>query len=300
MDLSMIKMQLCMLCMLAVGFICGKRKMLSAEGRREITDIFVKVILPCNVLSSFCEHVPFEKIKTGLPIIVIYSLVLISAWLLGRIIYRKFEPGQKKIFIYSTIVSNAHFLGFPVIQALWGSEAIIYASMALIPIVFFTWTLGLSQFVAVSKAEGVKAFLTHPCFIALLIGMLLTAFQADIPGPIAEAITRFGNCVMPISVLLIGTMLADIELKGLFDWRNILGSAVRLLVLPLLTLLVLRLLGVSEEIVRVTVIMVAMPVAIITAILAEQYKADVKCASQLVFLSTAASLFTLPAIYYFL
>ena len=95
-------------------------------------------------------------------------------------------------------------------------------------------------------------------------------------------------------------MLADIELKGLFDWRNILGSAVRLLVLPLLTLLVLRILGVSEEIVRVTVIMVAMPVAIITAILAEQYKADVKCASQLVFLSTVASLFTLPAIYYFL
>lgn len=299
MDLSMVKMQLCILLMLIAGFACGKAGLFSTEGRKALTNIFTKVVLPCNVLSSFCTHVPLAEIKSGLPMILIYSLVLLCSWLIGKLLFKNAPQEEKNIYIYAALMSNAHFLGFPVVEALWGSKALIYASMALIPIVFFSWTLGLGLFVMSNKKDGVKAFLTHPCFIALIIGLILTAFQTDIPGPAAEAITRFGGCVMPFSVLLIGSNLSEINLGGIFRFKNILSCSLRLLIIPFLTLLILHFFRVSEEITRIVVVMVGMPVAMITAVLAEQYHADTKSASQLVFLSTVGSLFTLPVLYLF-
>ena len=100
----------------------------------------------------------------------------------------------------------------------------------------------------------------------------------------------------PLAMILIGTTLAEMDFREAFCGEAWLLSAVRLLILPLVTLLILRMTGIDWFLTSVAVTLVAMPVATTTAVLSERFGADYLLASKCVFLSTLLSLVTVPAI----
>ncbi|MGB3367563.1 MAG: AEC family transporter, partial [Acidaminobacteraceae bacterium] len=106
-----------------------------------------------------------------------------------------------------------------------------------------------------------------------------------------------GSTTTPLSMMFIGFILADVNLRELYtDKGPFAVSFVRLLILPLIVLFVLKAFGLEGYMVSIPVLLTAMPAAANTSILASRYGGDVKLASKAAFVSTLLSILTIPII----
>lgn len=99
----------------------------------------------------------------------------------------------------------------------------------------------------------------------------------------------------PLAMLIVGSLLANLKLKEVFAEPSIYyATLLRLIILPLLTMGIMRLLGSGGLVLQVMVTIMAMPAATTTVILAEKYGGNPEYASRIVFISTIISMITIP------
>lgn len=291
---TMINLQLQIFTLVALGYYIGKKNIISPRCRQCLTDIFIQFILPCNIISSFQIKFTHDVAKNMFGIIIISFGIQFLSFFLSKILYPVEEDRQKKVLQYATIVSNAGFMGNPIVAGVYGVKGLLYASIALIPLRIFMWSAGLSLFTATDKNKVVKQLLTHPCIIAVEIGMILMIGQIKLPIFLDNAVSGLGNCVTPISMIIIGSILAEVKLNSMINRQILYYTIIRLIAIPLFILTILRLLHVDPLIIGVSVLLAGMPAGSTTAILAEKYNGDAKFASKCIFVSTILSLITLP------
>lgn len=290
----MLKLQLTMFFIMALGWICAKRGIFTKSGREAVTGLFINLMIPASIISAFFESLTPETIVRGLYMVAAYTVCLLLAWLAGKALYRRFPMRQQKILKYATIVSNAQFMGFPVIQAMTGSEGLVLASMAMIPVSVFTWTIALAQFTEINGRQGIRNTLTNPCFCAVVIGVGLVFLPIPLHPGITDALQAVGNCVMPVSMLIIGSILAETDIRSVLDWKLYYFSFIRLIAIPAVLYFLFTAVHLDPLVKNVTVIMAAMPAGTVTAMLAEKYGADARFASSVIFISTLLGIVSLP------
>jgi len=133
---------------------------------------------------------------------------------------------------------------------------------------------------------------------ALSVVLLLS--RIHVPAVIADTISTLAGATIPLSMLIIGTSLGAISVRAaLTDWRVYAVSAVRLLVCPLLTWLVLRPF-VSGVLLGIPVLLAACPSAMVVTALCLQYERSDAFASKCIFLSTVLSAVTIPLLIWLL
>ncbi|MDP3488106.1 MAG: AEC family transporter, partial [Bacillota bacterium] len=114
-----------------------------------------------------------------------------------------------------------------------------------------------------------------------------------------QSIKMIGSLTTPLSMIIVGALLSSINAREIFsNWRVYAISTARLIIIPVLVWLSLRLLTDNVLLVGVPTIIAAMPAAANTAILAQEYGASPRLASQVVFISTLLSVLTIPLLVY--
>lgn len=282
-----------MFLMVIIGMILTKRGMLTDAGRKSLTDITINLLIPCNMLAAFlqADHGMMGQMLT----VMLVSLVIqIVQFTLSKILFRGMEEGKKSVMRYGTMVSNAGFLGNPMVEGMYGHDGLLLASVFLVPVRLFYWTVGLACFVKVDKKNVIKTALTHPCILSVLIGLLYMFFPIPLPTFLTRTITSFSSAMTPVTMLIIGAILAEVDLRTIFSKETVWMSILRLFILPAMVLLGVKLAGLPHLMSSVSVILIAMPVATTTAILAARYDRDYQFATKTVVLSTILSLFTIP------
>ena len=130
--------------------------------------------------------------------------------------------------------------------------------------------------------------------LAAIIGVIIMIFEIPLPSTIARSIQYLSDCLMAISMLLIGSVLYGMDLKNVFRADVWLFVVVRLILAPAASLLLCLLVGSDFMTCSVCVLMAAMPSASITAVFAARYHKDVEYGSLIVAVSTALSIVTIP------
>ena len=163
-------LQLALFLMIIIGMLLTKKRVISDEGKRCLTDICVDVIIPCNILKSCL--IPFKgNLWETFSHIFLAGLILqIIFMILNQFLFQRYSPDRQKVLKYGTLVCNSGFLGYPVAEGIYGPLGLFYASIFLIPLRIVMWSVGTSYFIAqnATKKELAKKVLTHPCIIALL------------------------------------------------------------------------------------------------------------------------------------
>ena len=103
-----------------------------------------------------------------------------------------------------------------------------------------------------------------------------------------------------LAMALVGAILADVPVRGVWEPKALYLVAVRQIALPVLCLLCLKALQLDALTIGVSVTLSGMPIGSTTAILAQKYGADARFASKCVFISTLTSLLTVPVLTLFL
>lgn len=278
-----------------------KKGVLNTEISKSISWIVVNIANPAMILSGSINSEKAVEGKEllmtmGLAVLVYVGLIVVS--LLIPIILR---VPQKSVGVYRviTIFSNIGFMGFPLISALYGTDALLYASVFLIPFNLLIYTYGIF---ALKTNEGQKEKMDlsralNIGVICCLISIVLSFVHIEMPSFVKTTVLTLSNLCAPLSMMVIGVSMADMDLKKLFaDVRLLIFSVLKLIVLPVLGLWILKQFITNEMLLGVCMVMIATPVASMTAMLAQQYDGDYELASGSVVLTTILSVVTMPIV----
>ena len=280
---------------IAMGFTANRLGILGGETDQKISKLLLCLTLPAMLLGSVCtgDALPETSVVLGTlgVAVVFYSLefafVLAVPPLLGG------TPGQQGVWRYTLAFPNVAFIGYPVVTALFGAEALFYAVILVLPFNLMTFTLG-PLLLTGAKRFSLRQMLS-PCVLASALALGLALLRLRPPAVVGEALNFMGNITVPLSLLFVGSLLAGIPLgRMLASPRLWILTAVRLLVLPAVLCLLLRRMGTEPLILGVAVIQMAMPTAMNGSLLCMEYGGDAECMAQITFVSTLASIVTIP------
>lgn len=279
--------------LLLTGFFF--RKFIVGETfQKELTSVIINLILPCNIITSFKIEMD-NALLTGSLLTLLVSLInQIGCLLLAGLLFRWCTRENQPVMKYGMLCSNAGFLGTPIAEGIWGSEGILLAAIFLIPQRVFMWTAGLSFFERGSKTNFVSKLLKNPCIDAVIFGLVLMITRFQLPTALDDAITAFSRCNTGISMFLIGMVASKIKLKDFVDKEILYLSAIRLIILPFVSLSCCWLLRIDGLARGISVILTAMPVGGTTAVLAAKYDRSPEFAAGCVATSTILSLIAIP------
>ena len=293
---KMLSTQALMFIYILVGVIISKTKVLKKEGRSSFIGLLINMTLPCMILHSFEQDVGIQELISAGHALVISACCCLAAYFIGKLIWRKKPAEKRAVMEFATMFSNQGNAGLPIISLVFGAQGVFYTSFLLIPVRVLMWTLGVSLFVKQEGKARWKTLLINPSLLVVFVGLALLLTPLKLPQVVSTAVTNIGNMTGPLSMMIIGASLADMNLREALDRDALILSAVRLIAMPVLAMLVLRALNVNTLIWQVQATLIAMPAASNTAILAEMYGRDHTYAAKCVFVSTILSLVTVPCL----
>ena len=297
MNTIIVEQVIILILMMTVGFFLRKQGVFTNEVNKGLSYLLVNITLPAMILYSFNFAFSMELLTSAAIMLSCAFGIHISLILLSMLFYGHFSDPKKYIFKFSTVFSNCGFVGFPVVQGLLGNIGVFYTSIFTIPFNLFMWSYGVSLFMR-QKSSGLwKNVLKNPPLIATMTGLLVFLLSLQLPSPVLKTLGSIGNMTTPISMFIIGSMLADVKPKDVFnDFSVYYLSVIKLLAAPVLTCYALRFFNTDPTLVAVSVILVAMPSATMVGVFAEKYNSDKALASKCAFMTTILSMLTIPLV----
>lgn len=284
-----------MFLLILVGTALRALKIITDEGKKCLTDIIIYAILPCNIIKAFCTDLGDHILKRFSVLILVAAASQILALFTAKMMYRKMNKRDIPIYQYATVCSNSGFIGNPLAEGIFGSTGLIYASVFLLPQRVVMWTAGVSFFSKTdNKKNAYKKVLTHPCMLATYIGFAIMLLPIQLPSVLSKAIASISGCCTPMTMMYMGVILADVNVKELIDRQQLYYCFLRLIALPLILYLGCMALKIDPLITGVSVLLMGMPAGSTTSLLAAKYGADERTATKCVVLSTLLSIITIP------
>lgn len=286
---------------LAVGYAAYKFKFMDDGFLKKISNFIICVANPFMILGGLLgEEKSTENLKNGFMVLGIAFVLFLLCGIIAYLSCAWFKDYDKrKIGEFSTIFSNCGFMGFPVLYAAMGSKGKFYCAFFLVAFNLVLWTYGIS--IMARKRTDIKRnflntffnFGTVPCFI----GIILYIIPYKLPAVLTDTFDMIGGVCTPFAMFIIGGLLASVPLKSLFTESKVyyLGF-VKLVLLPLVTALICKFVGMDEELVYFFTLMVAMPSASNTAMYAEKYDIAPVFGATVAGMSTAMSVITIPLV----
>lgn len=291
---TLITLQITIFLLVAMGFVLKKIHIIGPQGQKNINDMVIYVILPCNILRAFLDSPAENGFLSYLEVLIISVFIQAFCVIYGKIAFRKEPEGRQKCLRYGTICSNAGFLGNPIAEGVYGAEGLMLASIYLIPQRIMMWSSGLAVFSGTSdKKQTIKKVLTHPCILACILGIMFMLADIQLPPGLDGMVTAVGNCNTAMSMMVIGMILADINIRDFWDKTVVKYTIHRLIIIPAAVYAVCRFLPLDRTAFGICVLLAAMPAGATTSILAEKYEMEPAFATKMVIFSTLLSLPTI-------
>lgn len=287
--------------MLSAGFAARKSGVIDQHTTKGLSALLIKVTLPALIFTSMQKDFSPALLRESFIITAlslgVYGLYFVIALFTGKVL----RGGKRDTGVYqfAILFPNVGFFGFPVLSSVFGEGSIFYAAMFNIPFHFFVFTLGVYLMTRGHEEDAVfdwKLFFS-PGIIATVAGFVFFVFSLKLPSVVYDPVKFVGDVTIPLSMITVGSMLTEVHHKELIaGWRVYFISFMRLILLPAVVFVFVRLFTDNPMLISVPVVIAAMPVAVNAPLIAQEYNGNALLASRILFLSTLLSLFSLPLV----
>lgn len=275
-----------------VGFALFKTGKITKQGSRELATLLLWLVIPTVLINSFCVSFSAEKLRQLMTSSLLGALALLAAMVVSRVLFPK-----APIDDFASAFSNAGFMGIPLVQASLGAEAVFYVAGMIALLNILQWTYGVGILTGKKSAVTVKSVFCNPIMGGVLIGLalFLTGLGTRLPSVVGITLQGLAALNAPLAMLILGCYLAQTDLKKMVTSPRLYWvSAVRLVVIPLLTLLAFLPLPVTPQMKLAVFITAAAPVGANVAVYAQLHDLDYPYACQTVSLSTVLCMASMP------
>lgn len=285
--------------------ILQRNSLLKNNGPYVLNQFVINVSLPAIAL----YYIP--KLDLSLDLIFPFSVAWISfglAWLVFGVLGKLLGWSRKLIGCLIVVcgLGNTSFVGFPIIEALYGQSGLQTAIIIDQPGTFVVMsTLGILVASMYSRGETSlvaigKKMLTFPPLIAFILALLLNLSSLALPAFLENSMQKLGATVTPVALVSVGLQL-QIGSLGKHKPYLALGLLFKLIVLPLfIWALFVYGFNLQGELMQVCVLEAAMAPMITGAIVAASQGLKPKLCAQLIGIGIPLSFLTLAGWYFIL
>lgn len=285
--------------LILIGYFIRYRNLIDKSFTSKLSNLVLSIFLPALIINSMQINFEPSIINKIIIIILLSFITYLISYLIAYSLKFIFKSDKDiGVYQYAVMFSNVGFMGYPVVQSIFGSYALFYASIFNLPFNLLIMTLGVYLLCRGNKNYDFSIkFFVNPVIVSILIGFILFIFRIKLPVFINDTLELLGDLTTPLSMLIIGSMLCESPSKECFFYKKLyLIVFIRLLFIPACIYFILKGIVNDKLLLSIPVILTSMPIATNAAIMANKYKANESLASQLVFLSALLSIITIPFI----
>lgn len=285
-----------MLVLMALGYYAFKKRFLSLQGSKDMSNILMYIVSPAIQIKSFMIQSTPEKTQMLFNSIGVGFVAFVISIAVGHLFFRK-----KPMFNFGIAFSNAGFIGIPLIYNTLGPDAVFYMLAFLVMQIIAMWTYGIYVMTQRRDSISVQKIVRNPVMVFLVIGLVLYFTQWQLPEFAVSIINFITPLNTPLAMFVIGALIAEIPFKSIFTDKSVyMATFLRLILTPLLVAVAFLFLpGTSTQamLMKTAILIVsAAPAAANTAILAHLFGFDASQGVKMVCLSTILSIVSIPAI----
>lgn len=292
--------------LMACGFFARKRGIIDEVASKKLSTLIIQIGQPMMIISALVSaEFSYANLKDGLIVIALglglHTLMAVIAFFSCKG-FRDLD--ERKITEFSLVFTNTGFIGFPIMEALFGARGLFLASFYLISFHLFLWSWGMA--IIARKRSDIKLTVRKifvnlgsvPCLIGILLYLMVIPFPGfALPAFLTKFLGYLSGLCTPISVLITGALLATRTPRQIFGSGKIYYfSALKLVVIPLVVCLLGKVLGLSDALVLFCTVEAALPAAATITMFSELYGLNGGYAAQTVGISSLLSVGTLPLV----
>lgn len=290
---------LMLMCFFAMGYALAKFRLMPDDAPQTLSKLLTLLFCPALTLNSMATNLNRASLRANADLFITGAVVMLVSIVLARPLARTVSRGDEDlrgIMNYNLLFGNYGYIGYPMIQGIFGDAALSRFLLFAVPLNIVCYTYG-RMVVEGHKRPSVK-FLLTPLSISLGLGLLIGVLEIPLPKVVTDVLSASGDCMGPISMLISGMILSHVSLKGCFTngW-NYLFAALRLVLLPLVAMAVMVPLGVRGEALFFTGCFMCFPFGNNPIVFREALGLDSQKAAGMTLLSYIFSLITVPVMF---
>jgi malate permease and related proteins len=291
-----------------IGAIAAYFKVLTPLAKDMLSKVIFNISLPLMLFTNFLklEATP-RLLSNSFTVLLVAGFVILFLLLIGWATTKifRFTFREAAVFKAHSMFGNTIFLGFPLINALYGAEGLLYASMFQMVSTIIMWTVGVLVLTYNSGVSWKKNIIkvVNPNTIATITGFTFFLLSIKLPKLIVTPLSELGSANTWLSMLYIGAMLFLSKPGTMLKTKSIYILSINRLVLAPVVLIVMFWLsaefslGTPDKLVSSVIILQAsMPCMASVVIMAKELGADDSLAVGNVFVSTILSILSLPLV----
>ena len=296
--------QMCMVFLFIIaGFILKRKALVPKNTGSVLSKLESQLLLPALILNTFMTRCSLSNLasKTTLllySVVIFLPITVVAFWVGKRFSAKSFH---QRLYRHAFIVSNYGFMGNALVLGIFGEEALFDYMMFTIPLNILTFSVCVSWLIPnqdkSSNAFNLKA-LCNPICIALALGILLGVTQIPLPPFFTSAVSAIANCMFPVAMLLTGMIVGGFGLRKLMTIKKVyVISLLRLVIIPAIMTIILKLLHASDNVILVTLCALSMPIGMNVIIFPAAYGRDTTVGASMVLVSHVLALVTIPLMF---
>lgn len=308
-----LQQMLLMFSLILVGFLLRKKSLLPENAGTVMAKLESFLFIPALQLSNQLAKCTVTTFMENGPLVllglVITLIAILLSFPLARCFVKKTENSPEKqyersVYQYALTFGNYGFVGNFLVLGVWGSDVFYKYSLFVFFVGILCCSWGLYLLTPKDGHKGmlynIKKGVLTPTVISMVLGVVLGLLDLTkyIPNFIVRALDSVGKCQGPVAMLIAGFIIGGFDLKKLlFNKKVYVATAMRLVVLPALLMLVMRLLGTNDELMTLTLVAFATPLGLYTIIHPAAFGGDTKIGASMVAISHILAVVTIPLMY---
>ncbi len=287
---------------IAVGFAFRKSGIVKENLAAVLATLETFVFLPMLCFNTFSTNMTVANVVDKWPIIVVSAVLLVAVYAVSIPTARLFAKDRagRAIFIYSFVIPNVGYIGYPLVEAVFGSEALFDFMMFCLPLNIFIYTVGINMLTGRTKLSLKTVF--NPTIISIIIGSVVGLTGLKMPSLITGITSAGAVCMAPAAMILTGYVLARSPLKKMLaNPKMYFAALMRLIVFPAafgaLVWLFCFLTGIGTSHVFLAVTAMCLPMGLNSVVFPEAAGLDGTLGAQSSFISNVLGIITIPLVF---
>lgn len=281
-----------------LGFIMRKAKIGGEGVSKALSALLVNIFLPAMFFLNFKSNFTVKNLSENLYLVLFGIAVIAVSFFPAKFFSKLLAKNnlQRDVYMYSLLIPNMGYMGYPMMEAVFGTQMQFYMMMFAIPYQIVIYTYGM--YILNPNREISLKKLLNPIMISLVLGMLAGLLKINLPKFLYTALESAKNCMAPSAMILTGFVLAATPIKPIFtDIRLFVGAILRGVIIPLVFLGIMLLLKLPDMYIIVAMVTLSMPMGLNSIVFPEAYGGDSLTGAKSTFMSNVVSIVTIPVMF---
>ena len=295
-----VNQELIMFTFMLIGFFM-KRKQIGGDMAKVLSALEVNFFLPAVGFLTFYQNCTVSGIGENISFLFAGIAVIALTFFIAKFLSELFgkDSNQKDIYMYSFLIPNIGYMGYPLVEAVFGEKALFQMMVFVLPFQIMIFTYGI--YILNPNREWSLKKILNPNLLGITLGIVFGLLGIKLPPFLQSAVIAAKACMSPTAMILMGFVLGAIPLKPVFrNFSSYIAAVIRGIVIPGTVFALMSFLKVDKGIILIAVATLAMPFGLNSVVFPEAFGGDSETGAKTCFISNLTGLITIPLVFAFL